>query len=155
MTLLRESLGSLTAAPPQGPVGAATTLTRWLAGQARPTAFELGDQCELRDPTAKERVVRCRGMELDSDEVQNHLAAGMQATRLGLAWHDRLAFTVDAELIVRGLQFSDIVRDEAEDVAAESEVERFDADFALMSLELARFIPELLDAFGVPRNAPR
>jgi len=155
MTLLRESLGSFKVAPPQGQVGAATTLTRWLAGDGRPEAFAPTDQCELRDPTAKERVVRCRGMDLDSAEVQNHLAAGMQVTRLSMEWHDRLTFSVDAELAVRGLQFSDILRDEAEDVATESEAERFDADFALMSLELSRFIPELLGAFGVPGQLPR
>ncbi|HEY5718962.1 MAG TPA: recombination-associated protein RdgC [Gammaproteobacteria bacterium] len=155
VTLLREALGSLKAAPPQAPLGPATMLTRWLGGDGLPGAFTLGDACELRDPTDKGRVVRCRGMDLSSEEVQGHLASGMQAVRLALLWHDRLAFSVDAELAVRGLQFTDIVRDEAEDVAADSELERFDADFALMSLELARFIPELLAAFGIARPANR
>jgi recombination associated protein RdgC len=151
VTLLRESLGSLRVAPPEAAVSPATQLTRWLTGQGLPPAFELGDQCELRDPADVNRVVRCRGLGLDEDEVQAHVAAGMQAQRLALRWHDRLAFTVDAELSVRGLQFLDIVRDQAHDAVAESDAERFDADFAIMSHELAQLIPELFAAFGVDR----
>jgi recombination associated protein RdgC len=148
VTLLRETLGSLKVAPPEGSVSPATRLTRWLARDGLPEAFELGDQCELRDPADVGRVVRCRGLDLDAEEVQAHLAAGMQAQRLALAWHDRLAFTVDAELSLRGLQFLDMVRDQAHDAVADTEAERFDADFAIMSLELARLVPELMAAFG-------
>jgi len=153
LTLLRESLGSLRVAPPEASVTPATQLTRWLSGEELPAAFELGDQCELRDPADVSRVVRCRGLGLDEDEVQAHVAAGMQVQRLALAWHDRLAFTIDAELAIRGLQFLDIVRDQAHDVVAESDAERFDADFAIMSHELAQLIPELFTALGVTRPA--
>jgi len=45
------------------------------------------------------------------------------------------------------LRFADVLQEEAassgEDAAA-----RFDADFALMSLELAAFLPKLLEVFG-------
>jgi recombination associated protein RdgC len=153
VTLLRESLGSLRVAPPEASITPATQLTRWLEGQGLPEAFELGDQCELRDPADVARVVRCRGLALDENEVQAHVAAGMQAQKLALAWHDRLAFTVDAELSIRGLQFLDIVRDQAHDAIAETDAERFDADFAIMSHELAQLIPELFEALGVTQPA--
>jgi len=147
--LLRESLGSLRAVPPEASLSPATRLTRWLTGDGLPAGFALGEQCELRDPADVGRVVRCRGLDLDADEVQAHVAAGMQAQRLALAWHDRLTFTVDAELGVRGLQFTDLVRDQVHDVVAESDAERFDADFAIMSHELGNLVPELMAAFGV------
>ena len=151
VTLLRESLGSLRVVPPEASVSPASRLSRWLAGEGLPVAFALGDQCELRDPLEQHRVVRCRGLDLAEDEVQAHLAAGMQATRLALNWHDRVAFTVDAELSIRGLQFLDEVRDQLQDVVAETDAERFDADFAIMSHELASLVPELLEGFGIQR----
>ena len=151
VTLLRESLGSLRVVPPEASVSPASRLSRWLAGEGLPEAFALGDQCELRDPLEQHRVVRCRGLDLAEDEVQAHLAAGMQATRLALNWHDRVTFTVDAELSIRGLQFLDEVRDQLQDVVAETDAERFDADFAIMSHELASLVPELLEGFGIQR----
>jgi recombination associated protein RdgC len=151
VTLLRESLGSLRVVPPEASVSPASRLSRWLAGEGLPEAFALGDQCELRDPLEQHRVVRCRGLDLAEEEVQAHLAAGMQATRLALNWHDRVAFTVDAELSIRGLQFLDEVRDQLQDVVAETDAERFDADFAIMSHELASLVPELLEGSGIQR----
>jgi recombination associated protein RdgC len=148
---LREALGSLRVEPPRPNVAPAAVLTRWVGGGTLPEGFALGEQCELKDPADQSRVVRCRGLDLASDEVQGHLAAGMQVTRVGLQWHDRVAFTLDSELAIRGLQFLDILRDEANDVEARDERERFDADFAIMTLELARMLPPLLAPFDLPR----
>ncbi|MDX1594489.1 MAG: recombination-associated protein RdgC [Gammaproteobacteria bacterium] len=148
VTLLRESLGKLRAVPPEPTTSPAARLTRWLGGDGLPDAFALGEQCELRDPLQENRVVRCRGLDLAEEEVQAHVAAGMHAVRLALTWHDRVAFTIDAELSLRGLQFLDEVRDARDDVVAESEAERFDADFAIMTHELSQLVPELLDGFG-------
>lgn len=145
-TLLRESLGSLQLVPPQAEVSPAATLTSWLRSGDLPTGFQLGDQCELRDPSDTGRVVRCRGLELDSDEVLAHLDSGMQAMQVALTWQDRIGFIVDAELAVRRLQFLDLVQQEALDTHVESDAQRFDADYAIMTLELARFVPELLAA---------
>ena len=38
--------------------------------------------------------------------------------------------------------------EEAAEVDAEDPVARFDADFALMGMELARFIPSVVEAYG-------
>jgi len=143
-TLLRESLGSIQLVPPTAEVSPAATLTGWVHSGTLPTGFQLADQCELRDPSDTGRVVRCRGLELDCDEVRAHLDSGMQAMRVALTWHDRIGFIVDADLSVRRLQFLDIVQQEALDSHVESDAQRFDADYAIMTLELARFIPELL-----------
>ena len=98
-------------------------------------------------------MVRCRGLDLAEEEVQAHVAAGMQVMRLALNWHDRVVFTVDSELSIRGLQFLDEVRDQLHDVAAETDAERFDADFTIMSHELAQLVPDLLEGFGIQRPA--
>lgn len=149
VSLLRESLGTLRARPADVQQSPVALMTAWLNGQP-PQGFEIGDECELREPVEGGGVVRCRNQELQADEVLNHLAAGKQVTKLAVSWDERLSCILSDDLTIKRLRFLDLVMDEAADVAADDPIARFDADFALLSLELARFIPRWLDAFGGP-----
>jgi recombination associated protein RdgC len=59
-----------------------------------------------------------------------------------------LALVLAEDLSIRRLKFLDVIQEEAAEAEAEDAVTRFDVDFALMSLELGRFIPRLLELFG-------
>jgi recombination associated protein RdgC len=52
------------------------------------------------------------------------------------------------DLGIRRLRFLDLIMEEAADVDNEDAAARFDADFALMGMELARFIPVVVEAYG-------
>lgn len=108
----------------------------------------LGDSCELREGGEDGGVVRCRGQDLTGDEIRAHLAAGKQVTQLGLIWNNRLAFVLDEALVVRRLQFLDVVRESLQDDTTNSPAAVFDAEFALMTEELALLLPRLLKLFG-------
>jgi len=84
---------------------------------------------------------------LDGDEVKAHLAAGKLPTRLALTWDDRISFILSEKLEIKRLAFLDILKEEAEK-SAEHADEQFDADFALMTGELARFLPALVEVLG-------
>ncbi len=147
VSLLRETLGSLPAIPPAVSSAPASVLTQWLSGQTPPAGYRIEDQCELRDPAAEGAVVRCTKQDLLSDEIQTHLKAGKQVTKLAIAWHDRLTCILCDDLSIKRLRFLDIIQERAADEAAD-EASRFDADFALMTLELSRLIPSIMDIFG-------
>lgn len=147
VSLLRESLGSFRARPVDVQQSPVAIMTGWLADGV-PTDFELGDECELREPVEGGGVVRVRNQDLQADEVLNHLEAGKLVTRIGVSWEERVACILADDLSIKRLRFLDLVMDEAADVDADDPVARFDADFALLSLELARFLPCWLDAFG-------
>jgi recombination associated protein RdgC len=85
---------------------------------------------------------------LTGDEIRAHLAAGKQVTQLGLIWNDRLAFVLDEALVVRRLQFLDVVRESLQDNALGSLEAVFDAEFALMTGELTLLLPQLVALFG-------
>jgi recombination associated protein RdgC len=51
------------------------------------------------------------------------------------------------DLSIKRLRFLDIIQEAAADEGTD-EASRFDADFALMTLELSRFISSIIDAFG-------
>ena len=147
VSLLRETLGTLSAVPPTVHSAPASILTNWLNGLAVPASYVIEDQCELRDPNAEGAVIRCTKQDLLSDEIQVHLKAGKQATKLAIEWHEHLTCVLCEDLSIKRLRFLDIIQEAAADESVD-DASRFDADFALMTLELSRFIPSIMDAFG-------
>jgi len=68
--------------------------------------------------------------------------------KLAVTWSDRLSFMIDENLVIKRLKFLDLIQEKAAETETESEVDRFDVDFSIMSLELANFLPRLLELFG-------
>lgn len=146
---LRKSLGSLPVRPPAVEQAPAFTFTGWLNESIDlPASIELGTECELKDTSEDGGVVRCKGLDLQGDEIRSHLDAGMQVTKLSVTWDDNLSFVLDEELGIRRLKFGDTLQEKLDDVDADDAAARFDAAFSLMTLELARLIPGLLEALG-------
>jgi recombination associated protein RdgC len=146
--LLRDSLGSFKVKPVIPAHSPATVMTSWLAGSGPEDGFVVADECELRDPLDEGGIIRCRRQDLMGDEIAPHLKAGKQVVRLALEWAERITFVLCEDLSIKRLGFMDMIQEEAAEVAAEDDSARFDADFAIMSLELGRFIPALLSQFG-------
>ncbi|MCB1760785.1 MAG: recombination-associated protein RdgC [Gammaproteobacteria bacterium] len=147
--LLRETLGTLKAVPLAVALSPVATMTAWLKKpRSLPSQLLLGDECELRDPADEGGVVRCRKQDLSSEEIGTHLRAGKQVVQMSLAWQDRLAFVLTEKLELKRLKFLELIQQEAAESEAEDAASRFDVDFALMSLELANFLPALIGIFG-------
>lgn len=147
LNLLRDSLDTLKIRPLSVNQSPSLLMTRWLES-GLPQGFEPGNECELREPVEKGAVVRARNLELIGEEIGSHLEAGMQVTRLAVEWNERVRCVLGDDLVIRRLRFTDLVMEEAADTAAEDAAARFDADFALMSSELAHFFPALIEAMG-------
>ena len=148
LSLLRRSIESLPVVPPATQLSPVTVMTRWLEQGQATGAFMLEDECELREPGEEGGIVRVRRQDLAGDEIRAHLNAGKQAVKLALNWNERLHCVITDELGIRRLRFLDVVEDEAAQADVDDYASRFDADFALMALELSHFIPQLLEAFG-------
>lgn len=146
--LLRESLGSLPIAPLSVANAPAAVMTAWLTAGGVPPEFTIEDECELRDPGEDGGLVRVRKFDLGCDEIRVHLDAGKQVTRLALTFDDRINFVIDEQMLVKRLKFLEVVQDAASESDAGSAAERFDGDFAVMSLEINNFLPRLIEAFG-------
>lgn len=147
LVLLRQSLGSLAVAPPAVKEAPASVFTGWLK-DTMPAELTLGNECELQEPGGDGGVVRCRRQDLFADEIQAHLAAGKQVVRLAVTWRERLALILGDDLSVKRLRFEDIVQEQRDTVEGDDEAAQFDADFALMSMELSDFLPQLMALFG-------
>ena len=144
---LRKSLGSLPVVPIGASIKPANTMTRWLLNHDAPKDILIEDECELRSPEEEGAIIRCKRHDLALPEIKNHLDTGKQVIKLALGWADRLSFVLDENLLVKRLKFLDLIQDQAADIDAGDEVEQFDADFSIMTAELAQFFPRLLELF--------
>lgn len=125
----------------------AAAMTDWLAGGDAPGAFTIDRECEVKSPLEEKSAVRYLRHTLEGDDVRQHIAGGKLPTRLALTWNDRISFVLTDKLEIKRLAFLDVVMEEAE-TTAENAAEQFDADLALMSGELSRFLPAVVDALG-------
>lgn len=149
LSYLRKCLGSLPLVPVNTIDKPVTVMTEWLVDNATtPKDLVIEDECELRSPEEEGSIIRCKRHNLSLPEITNHLDSGKQVIKLAVNWTDRLSFIVDENLAVKRLKFLDLIQDQVTDTDAEDEVARFDVDFSIMSLELANFLPRLLEIFG-------
>jgi recombination associated protein RdgC len=148
LTLLRKCLGSLPVVPLTVENKPSAVMTQWLLTNIAPKDILVEDECELRSPEEEGGIIRCKRHDLALPEIKNHLDSGKQVIKLAISWADRLAFVLDENLSVKRLKFLDLIQDQVADIEAYDEVEQFDADFSIMTAELAQFLPRLLEIFN-------
>ena len=136
-----------------------SAMADWLAGGDAPAGFTVDRDCELKSVAEEKAAVRYVRHPLGDEvgaEIKAHLAAGKLPTRLALTWDDRISFVLTEKREIKRLAVLDLLKEEAEK-SAEHADEQFDADFALMTGELVRFLPQLIEALGgeqVEADAP-
>lgn len=148
LNLLREGIGSFPVLLPQVNNAPTAVMTAWLLHRSLPDDFELGQECELREPGEEGGVVRCRGVDLLSEEVETHLHAGKQVARLALGWDERVSLLLAEDLCLRRLRFADELMKENEDIPEADQAARLDADFALMADAITGLQARILALFG-------
>lgn len=147
MQLLNKSLDRLGARSLQTRESPMAVMTAWLANDAAPAGFTIDQDTELRSAAQSKATVRYVRHALDPDDIQRHIAAGKQCTRLALTWADRISFVLTETLSIKRIAPLDVLKENA-DGGGQDEAERFDSDFTLMSGELTRLLDELLEALG-------
>lgn len=147
LSKLREALGSLRCLPIAPKNIPTQVMTHWLREGEAPHQFALGEEVELQ-ASKDGRVVRCKKQDLTASEIRNHLDSGMHVSKIALVWKESISCIIDDQVAVKRLKFEDVVSDKANERNPESKAEQFDADFAIMAMELKNFTAALLAAFG-------
>ncbi len=154
LNLLRDCLGSFPVSLPDPKRAPGDVMTRWLKEQKASDHFVIHNDCELINPKDASNVVRCKGQDLEGEEIEAHLDAGKQVRQLSVMWNNQLNCSIAEDLSIKRLRFEDI-KEESENLGDETPAEKFDQEFALMTLQLSAFFKSLFEAFGGledPRN---
>lgn len=148
---LRDTLGSFAVQFIQTQRSPHSSMAAWLTQGSAPGRLTLDQDLTLMTADGTKSTVRYTRHALDLREVRSHLEAGKYPVQLGLCWNDRVAFMLNEKLGVKRVQFLDLEPDsdiQQEAAAAPDPVEKFAADFALMTGELGQLLDDILDALG-------
>jgi recombination associated protein RdgC len=129
----------------QTQLSAATAMSDWLVTQEPPAGFSIDRECELKQPDSEKATVRYARHTLEIDEVGEHIRQGKLPTQLALTWNDRVSFVLNEQGTIRKIKLLDLVLEGAPKGSAD---DGFDADVALVTGEMGRLIPDLVDALG-------
>jgi recombination associated protein RdgC len=119
-------------------------MAEWLSTQEPPAGFSIERECELKAVDESKSVVRYANHALDIEEIRRHISEGKLPTRLAVSWDDRVSFVLTEGMQLRKLSFADGV---FEKTSKEKE-DNFDADAAIVTGEIGRLIPDLIEALG-------
>ncbi len=134
LTLLRTELSPMSA------------MADWLAGGEAPAGFTIDQDCSLRSISKdRKEVIYRRG--LHDEQIREHLETGCLPTRLALTFDDRVSFVLTEKFEIKRLDFLDVVRDQIDGEKEDAEA-LFNAEFALMTGELAHLLPAVVQALG-------
>ncbi|SDN08330.1 recombination-associated protein RdgC [Vreelandella arcis] len=149
LDLLRESLGSLSVTPLTSQTLPMRAMTTWLGDPAsRPADLQLGDQVELK-AKGDDGVLRARQVDLDSDEIQQLLESGRQASKLAMHIEGRLSLVLHEDLALKSLRFGDALIEEADHADdGDDALARLETDFILMANALSDDIVRLIEWLG-------
>jgi recombination associated protein RdgC len=148
LSCVRSCLGSLPIVPLNTKQTPMFVMTEWLEKETRPAGIYFDEEVKLVCNDADGATAVCRHQDLSQPEIKKHLESGKQVVSLAMTWEERLSFVLHESLAVKRLQFLELVQSQVLDLDAETPQQRFDADFAIMTAELAEFLPKLVEWFG-------
>lgn len=148
VSLLVELLPGLSVSLLNTQTSPQAAMAHWLKEQEPPVGFTVDRECELKSAGEEKSVVRYGRHPLDIEEVQAHIDAGKLPTKLALTWDDRVSFLLTEGLQVKKLAFLDTVFE-----GTKSDDSGFDTDVAIATGELAKLIPDLIEALGGEHQA--
>jgi len=126
----------------------ATAMSAWLSDKAAPAGFTIDRECELKQPDSEKSLVRYARHTLEIDEVGEHIRQGKLPTSLALTWDDRVSFVLTENLALKKIKLLDVALEGRTEPGRGED--GFDADVAIVTGELGRLIPELVEALGGP-----
>ena len=149
LALLRKVLGTLPVTSFEPDIAVDETMTDWLTERSLGGKFQLGMEAEFNALGDDGAVVRVKNQDLTSDEIKAHLDADKYVVKVSLEWDESLSFILCDDLAVKRLKFFDVLQEQNDDIDSDDVMAKLDADFALMSGELNRFIIDLLAEFSL------
>ncbi len=143
--MLIKSLDGIAFEPVKTNSSATSAMTNWLAGGDLSSTFTVDRDCELRASGEERATVRYVRHTLETEEISKHIKAGKEVTKLAMTWSDKLSFVMHENLQLKRIAPLDLIKEQADSYEAD---DAFDTDFALMTGELKKLLPDIVNELG-------
>jgi len=143
--LLLKTVSTMRLSPFSTQISPATVMTRWLSGDEPPAVFTIDRDCELQSMDNEKSLIRYTQHDLDRNETVRHIKAGKKVKSLAMTWTNSISFVLHENFQIKRIAPLDILKESADTVESD---DLFDSDFALMTGELSRLLPDLFHALG-------
>ncbi|WP_425953188.1 recombination-associated protein RdgC [Ralstonia pseudosolanacearum] len=125
----------------------AQAMSDWLITCEAPDNFSVDRECELKGTEDEKPTVKYTRLSLERDEIRQHIEEGKRPTKLAMTWSDRISFILTDKLQIKRVAFLDAVLEEA-NLDAEDADALFHSSFAIMTGEMSKFFPDLIESLG-------
>lgn len=122
-------------------------MTDWLKTNKYPADLVIEDSCVIED-TREGGSLKVAKQDLAADEIIKFVDHGREVVQMTFSWRDEVRFTLKDDFAIKSLKFLEGVQDKASDIFTETDSERFDADFTILTDTLREFISFLLSTFA-------
>ena len=148
LSTVREVLGSLPVRPVTVQQSPTAVMTEWLKKKTFPAPFYPMGEASLRG--AEEGKANLSDVDLTGDEVQMHLASGLLARSLLLAWSDKMVLRVNDRLLIDKIRFSDTLMADIKQNAGDDQdkLQTWEASVILIAKSFTEMLENLFAAFG-------
>lgn len=152
LAMLRKAIGSLPVMP-LARQSIQNELTSWLKDDSAPSDISVLEEAEFKALEEDGAIVRVKNQDLYSDEIANHLEAGKSVQKIAVEWSETLNAIIQEDLSIKRLKFTDVIKEQNDDIPKDQMAARLDANFALMSGEIVRFAERLKEMFNLAEEA--
>ena len=147
LELLRHTLDTFPVSLLRAERSPMSAMADWLAGEA-PDGFTLDQDFALQSICEDRARATFKGHDLESAHVTEHLEAGRLPIKLAMTYADRVSFVLTERGELKRIDFLDVVREQAKEDEQGDARAIFEVEFALMTSELLRLLPALVEAMG-------
>ncbi|MGS2719748.1 recombination-associated protein RdgC [Paraglaciecola aestuariivivens] len=148
LAMLRKAIGSLPVVP-LARQSVQAELTTWIKDDAAPADIQVLEEAELRALEDEGAIIRCKNQDLYSEEIIQHLEAGKAVQKIAVEWSETFSAVIQEDLSIKKVKFTDVIREQNDDIPKDQMLARMDANFALMSGEVVRFAKRLQEIFAL------
>ncbi len=130
-------------------------LTQWVKHKDYPEAFMIEKKCVLQDINQKSRVIRCQQQDLFVNSIHDFIKDGCEIKQIALFWRDSVRLTLVDDFTLRSIKFEEELKDQVQDLEAETRQQKFMADFFIMGETLSSLLTDLIALFSkteIPTN---
>lgn len=125
-------------------LSATVVMSEWLLAGEATAPWAIDRECELKSTGEDKAVVKYANHNLEIDEIKKHIVDGKVPAKLALTWKSRVSLVLTDASLVKRLRFLDVVFENSRSTQEDA----FDADFAILTGEVRKLIPDLLESLG-------